>query len=167
MILLIAELVVIVALAAILATLFVNEFRTKRRMTPQAHIDAYWRGIERRKFVRFHRSLDATYRFERKQHLRDLRAYCRTADISEGGLRLVVDAKFAPGDILDLMVAFPGTDTETEIEAKVVWCDEALDVDDPSGKKLFHVGVQFCGMRPAGANVLAAYIRSLSEPADA
>lgn len=159
MILFIVEIVVIALLLCILATLVINERRAKGRAKPRARVDAYWQGAERRKFFRFRRTLDAVYRIEKKPHIR---TYCRTADISEGGLRLVLDAKLSPGEIVDLLMEIPGTDRETEAEGKVVWCNESPDQDDPAGKRLFHIGIQFCRITGRSAKVLGDYIKSIS-----
>jgi len=162
MALFVIELASIALLVAILAIIVTHERLTRAAAKPRAKIDAYWHGSERRKFYRFKQSLDATYRLEKG---RRMRAYCRIADISEGGLRLIIDAKFALGSILDLRVLFPNSQREAEMEAKVVWCDESGDLTDPSGKRLFQLGVQFCGVPDHSAKILAEYIRSLTAQA--
>jgi len=159
MILLVIEIVIIALLLLMLATIVIGERRARKRSRPKARVDAYWQGAERRKFFRFRRSLDAVYRIEKSPHIR---TYCRTADISEGGLRLVIDAKLTPGDIVDLLMEVPGTDAQTEVEGKVVWCDESPEQDDLSGKRLFQVGLQFCRMTGRSAKIVGEYIRSIS-----
>lgn len=158
MLLLTIECIFILLLFVFLAIILANERRMRARSVPAARVDAYWKGAERRKFFRFKRCLDATYRLEHKPHLR---TYGRTADISEGGLQLVTDAKFSPGEILDLHLEIPGTGRQIEVEGKVIWCDEDTESDDPAGKRFFHVGVSFCGVKGHDARALAAYLGTL------
>lgn len=151
------EITSIALLLAILAVIILWERTMRRNEVPRAQIDAYWRGRERRKHYRLKKTLDATYALERKPHIR-MRGVM--ADISEGGLRLVIDAKLAIGEIVDLKVELAGAGAMVEVEGKVVWSDDAREYDDPSGKRLFYAGVQFCGINAKDAAALASYIRA-------
>ena len=156
MILLLIEIAAIALLLVILAAILMKERSTARQGVPHAQIDAYWRGPERRRYFRLKKSLDATYVLERQPHIQ-MRGV--TADISEGGLRLIIDVKLATGNVLDLTVELGNHGTRIEVEGAVVWSEDAREYDDPSGKRLFSAGIRFCGMRNTDAQALAAYIR--------
>ena len=157
MVLLVIEITAIALLLAILAAILMKERSSARQEVLHAQIDAYWRGPNRRRYFRLKQSLDATYVLERQPHIQ---MHGVTADISEGGLRLIIDAKLPMGDVLDLTVVLADTGTRIEVEGTVVWAEDARDYDDPSGKRLFYAGIRFCGMSERDAKALAAYIHA-------
>lgn len=161
MILLGIELVIILILVVILFMVVRNEGIASRKLIPQAVVDGYLKGADRRKYVRFRRSLDAIYKIEKRPHIRML---CRTIDISQGGLRLLIDAKFAQGEVLHVIITMPDSDNlKIEAEGKVIWSESAHDFTDPSGKRYFYAGIQFCGITQHNAELLTNFIKTLSE----
>lgn len=159
MILLGIEIVFIILLSAILFFIIKHERLEARRAIPKAQVDGYLQGADRRKYVRFKKSLEATYRVKQKSHLR---MQCKTIDISEGGLRVMVDAKFSNGEVLHLTIDISDADKSIEVEGQVVWSEEVFDRKDPSGKRFFYAGLQFCGISDRNARILADYLKKLS-----
>lgn len=161
MILFSIEIVIILMLFFIILAMFWHERLMAKKSVPQAVIDGYLRGADRRKYTRFKRSLDAIYKIERRPHIRMM---CRTIDISQGGLRLLVDAKFEQGEVIHLVIALPDSENlKIEAEGKVVWSEPARDFSDPSGKRYFYAGIQFCGITSHDAQLLTTFIKTLSE----
>lgn len=160
MILLAIEMVFIILLAVILYFILTHERAEIRKAVPKARADGYLNGADRRKYVRFKKSLDVTYKVKRKA---DLRMQCKTVDISEGGLRLIVDAKFSNGEVLHLLIETSGAAKTIEVEGRVVWSEEICDRSDPSGKRFFYAGLQFCGIRENHAHMLTDYIKKLCQ----
>jgi len=155
--LLIVEILFIVLLSMILFMLYRNERLSAKRTISHARLEEYWGGRERRECVRFRQDLDVNYKFEKKAHLNNKG---KTVDISQSGVKLLLEEKFAKGAILDLDIAVPGSRKSIEIEGEVVWSEEVAE-QDASGKRLFHTGVRFLAIRePSGAQ-LANYIHSL------
>lgn len=158
MLFLIVESLCIVLLVMILLMVYRHDGVLSKRNMPTARIEEYWNGKERRRHLRFKKVLEVNYTVEKKPHLKN----GKTVDISEGGVKLLLDEKLREGVILALKIALPNSKMMAEIEGDVVWSSEAQD-KDPSGKRLFHSGIRFFAMRePSGTN-LVDYIRSLSE----
>lgn len=155
---LILELLFIVILSMILFMIYRNERVLLKHVTPSAKLEEYWNGEERRRHLRFKEVLEVMYIVEKRPHLKN----GKTVNISEGGIKLLLDEKLAKGAILDLKIALPNSKEVAEIEGEVVWSSDSQD-KDPSGKRQFHSGVSFLAMRePYGTNFIN-YIRSLSE----
>lgn len=155
---LILELLSIVLLAIILVMHYKNERVLAKKALPHAKLEGYWNGRERRRYARFREILEVTYIVKNKTHLNN----GKTVDISEGGVRLLLGEKLDRGTILALHISLPDSKKMAEVECEVVWSDEC-QVEDASGKRLFHCGISFVGIRgPGGAN-LVDYIRALSK----
>ncbi|MBP7055960.1 MAG: PilZ domain-containing protein [Candidatus Omnitrophica bacterium] len=159
MILLAIEIVFIVLLSVILYFIIRRERCECKNNVPKARVDGYLEGDDRRKYIRFKKALDATYRVKHKPNLR---MQCKTVDISEGGLRLILDAKFSNGEVLHLVIDISEMKKAVELEGKVVWSEEVFDYKDPSGKRFFYAGLEFCGITDNHAQILADYIKKLS-----
>lgn len=156
--LVILELSFIVLLFMILGLLYRNEKILAKKASPHAKIEEYWNGMERRRYARFREILEAMYKIEKRPHLKT----GKTVDISEGGVKLLLDEKLAKGTIIDLQIAFPNSKKSAEVEGEVVWTSEYQEAD-ASIKRLFHSGVKFLAInQPQGTNLID-YIRSLSE----
>lgn len=154
------EIVIILMLSFIILAMFRHERQTSTKSIPQAIVDGYLHGADRRKYTRFKRSLDAVYKIENRPHIRMM---CRTIDISQGGLRLLIDAKFDPGEVIHLIITLPDSENlKIEAEGKVVWSETARDFSDPSGKRYFYAGMQFCGITQHNAQLLTNFIKTLS-----
>ena len=147
-------------LAAILYFIVTHERLETRKAVPKARVDGYLKGADRRKYIRFKKSIDATYKVRHKAHLQ---MRCKTIDISEGGLRLIVDAKFSDGEVLSILIDMSDTRKQIEVEGRVIWSEEILDPKDPSGKRFFYAGVQFCGIDDRHAHTLTEYIKKLCQ----
>lgn len=156
--LLLVEIFFIVLLTMMLFTLYHNERETARKLTPHAAIEEYWTGKERRQHVRFEKSLTVDYTVEKKPHLKTSGA---TVDISEGGMKLIVNEKLPKGAVLDFKIALSNPGDTAEVEGEVVWSEDA-GADDASGKRLFYSGIKFSAIKqPAGKNLID-YIHSVA-----
>jgi c-di-GMP-binding flagellar brake protein YcgR len=143
----------------VLVVLIKTERINLKRFIPRARVEEFWDGKERRRHVRFKKALDVTYKVEKKPHLKN----GRTVDISEGGMKLLIDEKLFKGAILDLEVELAGTGTTAEVEGEVVWSEDSK-FNDGSGKRYFASGIQFIAIKEPSGSRLIDYIRSL--PAD-
>jgi len=158
---LILELLFIVFLVMVLYTLYGNERLSVKRLLPHAFIEEFWGGKERRQHVRFEKNLDVNYTVVKKSHLKN---NGRTVNISEGGMKLILDEKLPKGAILDLKISLPNPGKAIEIEGEVVWSEEA-EGSDPEGKKNFCSGIRFTGIKEPSGLHLPDYIRFIASEA--
>lgn len=154
---LVVELLFIALLAMVLIMLYKNERTFSKHSAPQAIAEEYWSGKERRKHVRFKKTIDVYYTVRKKPFLKN---NARTADISEGGIKIVLDEKLAKGTILELKISIPNSNRTQDVEGEIVWSEEAPD-KPASGKRIFYSGVKFRALKPSPDNTLLTYIRSL------
>ena len=160
--LLIIELLFIVVLSLILFIIYRHESLLSKHALPQAKVEECWSGKERRQHVRFKKELTVNYAVEKKPHLKN---DAKTVDISEGGMKLIMDDKLAKGTILDLKIALQDSRKIAEVEGEVVWNAE-MEGTDPSGKRFFYAGIKFIAIKGPAENTLADYIRSLATSID-
>ena len=155
---LILELLSILLLSIILVMHYKNERVLAKRALPHAKLEGYWDGSERRRYARFREILEVTYMAKNKTHLNS----GKTVDISEGGVRLLLGEKLDKATILCLQISLPDSKKMAEIEGEVVWSDEC-QVEGASGKRFFHCGISFVGIRGPRDTDLIDYICSLSK----
>jgi len=156
--LLITELLFIVLLSMVLFMIVCHEKMVSKRSAPHARVEEYWNGKERRQHFRFEKELEVEYAVEKRPHLK---SSGKTLDISEGGMRLLIEEKLQNGAILDLKIELPDTKRIAEIEGEVVWSEE-VDGLDASGKRLFHAGIKFLALKEPSGVSLIEYIHSLA-----
>ncbi|MFA6143046.1 MAG: PilZ domain-containing protein [Candidatus Omnitrophota bacterium] len=155
---LIVELLFVVLLSMILYMIYLHERVLTKNNTPHAMMEEYWSGKERREHFRFEKSLNVSYAVEKKQHLKNSG---KTVDISEGGMKLLLDEKLPISTIVDLKVTLPNSRKFAEVEGEVIWSEEVKEID-PSGKRLFHSGIRFLAVKEPSNGKLAEYVRSLA-----
>lgn len=148
----------ILLLSMILYLLYKNEFAVAKNGRHHAKIEEYWTGKERRKYTRFKKTLDVIYTVAKKPRLSN---NGHTIDISEGGMKLLLDEKLTKGIIMDLKISIPGSPQDAEVEGEVVWCEEASH-DEASGKRHFCHGIKFLAIKEPSGKHLSDYIRSIS-----
>ncbi len=158
---LVVELLFIILLVLVLIMLYKNERTFSKHSSPQARAEEYWSGNERRKHVRFKKTLGINYTVRKKPFPKNS---SRTADISQGGMKIVLDEKLTKGTILELSIPIPNSNRTQDIEGEVVWSEEAPD-QLPSGKRIFYSGVKFLALKDPSDNTLSTYIRSLPSSA--
>lgn len=150
----------ILLLAGVFYVLYKDEKLLQRNHKARAKVEEYWQGQERRRYARFKKTLEVTYSVETKPHLKNSGT---TANISEGGMKLMLCEKLPKGAILDLNIPIPssGQDQTAEIEGSVVWSEEAPSAD-PMCKRAFCAGIKFLTIKEPHGSRLIDYIRSLA-----
>ena len=156
--LIIIELLFIVMLAMILFMISRDERSLSRARLHKARVEEYWDGKERRRHVRFKKNLEVTYRVQNKPNLKN----GKTIDISESGVKLLLDEKLAEGTTVVLQIFIPDSKKIEAVEGKIVWSRE-LKAEDSLGRRLFHSGIKFLAAKKPSSTNLASYIRSLCE----
>ncbi len=154
---LVVEILFIALLIFLLTIVNRNERLSAKTCLSHAVIEQYWDGKNRRKYSRFKKELKVIYSIEKKQHLKNNAC---TVDISEGGMKLLLDKKLSNGSVLGLKVEMPDVRDTAEVECRVVWSEE-LKGDNADGKRLFYTGLEFCAIREPHGMPLVNYIRSL------
>ena len=154
--LLILELLFIVVLVMILFMVYRNERISSRDLVSRAKIEEYWNGKERRHHVRFKKALEVTYSVEKKSGLNS----SKTVDISEGGVKLLLDEKLSEGTMINLHIVLPNSKKILDVEGEIVWSSESQETD-ASNKRFFYSGIRFFAMRKPSGTILIDYIRSL------
>lgn len=155
--LLFIELLFIVLLGVILFMIYRRENLLSKNGRRKAALEGYWSGKERRRHTRFNDTLEVEYTVTRKSPIKN-RGH--TVDISEGGLRVLIDEKLANGSMLELLVSFPKNGKQARVAGEVVWSEE-IDKADSSGKRLFYAGLRFLAIKEPADNIFVDYIRSL------
>lgn len=158
---LVVELLFIVLLVIVLIMLYRNERSSSRYSSPQARAEEYWSGKERRKHVRFKKILEVDYTVRKKPRLKN---DARTADISEGGMKIVLYEKLAKGTIMEIRIPLPGLNRMAVVEGEVMWSEEAHE-HPASTKRIFYSGIRFRALKDPSDSSLFTYIRSLPSSA--
>jgi len=148
----------IILLSMILYMLYINEHAVIKNNRHHAKLEEYWDGKNRRKFARFKKALDVVYSASKKPYLK---GNGRTIDISEGGMKLLLDEKHGTGTILNMKIATLSSSQFIEVEGKVVWCEEQQDKSKEI-KRLFFHGIEFLAMKEPSGQHLGNLIRSIS-----
>ena len=153
---LIVGMIFLVLLSITLMMLWGHERIATKRMIPRAKVEECWDGEERRSHERFNKDLEVEYSVKKRPHLKN----SRTVDLSKGGMKLLLDEKLPKGAILGLKVYIPEKRRTIEVEAEVVWTNDA-EKKDPSGKRFFFSGLKFIAIKePAGIH-LSEYLTHL------
>ena len=155
------ELIFILILGAVLITMFKTDGLAIKDRSRQAKLEKCWSGKNRRQHPRFPQSLTVLYVIIKRQGA--LSAAGSTKDISEGGLRLVLDEKLPMGTSLNLKISLPDSTQPAEVYGVVVWTEDASDIKEPSGKRLFYSGIKFSSIKEPSGKYLIDYIRSISQ----
>jgi len=145
--------VFLVLLSITLIMLWDHEKAATKRVTPCARIEEYWDGEERRLHKRFDTSLEVEYSVEKRLRLKN----SRTVDLSKGGMKLLLDEKLPKDAILSLKIYIPEKGRTIEMEAEVVWTNDA-DKKDPSGKRFFFSGLKFIAIKEPVGMHLSEYL---------
>lgn len=135
---LILEVLIILVLVTIMATLIIDEQKHRRRMRHLVKVKTYWDGINRRCAVRHNVQLEVNY--SRDQNSVKI---TRTRDISTHGIGLALDEKFMRKTPLCLDINIPGSNEPIKTHALVMWSKEMQSDDSENGKRLFHTGLKF------------------------
>ena len=128
---------------------------SSKKLIPRAKVEEYWSGGERRQYLRFKHDLEVEYSVEKKPRLTN----GRTLDISKGGMKLLLDEKLPNGTIINVKIQTPEKKI-IEVEGKVIWTKES-EGRDSQGKRFFHSGIKFIGIREPSGIRLAEYINYL------
>jgi len=160
--LLIIELLFVLILSMILFIIYRHESLMSKHALPEAKVEEYWMGKERRQHFRFKKELSVNYTVEKKPNLK---SGAKTVDISEGGMKILLDDKLSKGAILDMKIALPNSRKFAAVEGEVIWSED-IGGTDPFGKRYFYSGIKFRAMKEPSKNVLADYIHSLATSID-
>lgn len=156
----------LVLLSFMLFMLWGHEKLSLKRFIPRALVKEYWDGDERRSDLRFEDDLEIEYNVKKKSGLKSgsllLNAIGvgKSLNISSGGMKLMLDEKLPNGAIMALKIYTPEDKKTIEVEAEVVWTKEVEGMD-PSGKRFFHSGIKFTGIREPSGIHLRQYIAFL------
>ena len=158
--LIVIEVLFVLILSAILFLVLKKEKASSAGRFHQAKVDNCWSGANRRKYPRIAHTLELAYSVIKAQPPKDSSA--KTVDISEGGLKLMLDEKLPSGTCIELNILLPGSAQSSVVLCSVVWTEDAADVKEPSGKRFFYSGVKFTSRKEPSAKYLIDYIRSIS-----
>lgn len=157
--LLIFEMLFVVILSLILFMLYRNERIISKSILPKADMEEFWDGRERRKHARLKKKLIVYYRVITRPHIKNR---CRTIDISEGGMKLLLNEKLDKGVLLELKIFIPSHGKHVQAEGDVAWAEEVTE-KDAFGRRLFYAGIKFSAINEPDGSGLVEYIRSLAE----
>ena len=155
--LLLIELLFIVILSMILFMIYKRESASSKKNSSMASVEEFWAGKERRKHVRFQKSFDIIYVLEKHPQLKN---QCRTLDISEGGMKILIDQKLEKGAVMSLSIDIAGSSHPAEVDGEIMWSEESK-ISGPSGKRMFYSGIKFLAMKEKRGKILVEYLRGL------
>jgi hypothetical protein len=155
-----AEGLFILLLVIILFMVFNLDGFSARGRRRAASVKEYWCGKDRREHPRFTQSLEVSYSVIKGQVITN--AGGKTVDISEGGAKLLLDEKLPQGMRVSLKISIPTARHMVEMTGDVMWTEDALDIQDPSGKRFFYSGIKFSTAQESSGNPLGSFIRSLT-----
>ena len=146
---LIIGIVFLILLSITLMMLWGHERIAIKKVIPRAKIEECWNGEERRAQERLNRDIEVEYSVEKRPRLKN----GRTVDLSKGGMRLLLDEKLPKGAILGLKLYVPEKKRTIEVDAEVVWTNDA-ETRDSSGRRFFFSGLKFIAVKePAGIHL--------------
>jgi len=137
MILLFIEILLVVVLAMILSTVFIDERKNRLRNMRSTTLAGYWDGGERRSITRLNITLEVKY--FRNNHSSNV----RSMDISARGVRLLLDEKLEKETVLRLEIRLPDQAQIVRSGGKVVWVEELAEDEKVAPKRLFNTGIEF------------------------
>jgi c-di-GMP-binding flagellar brake protein YcgR len=143
-------------LSLTLMMLWAHERIANKRAIPRAKVEELWDREERRKHARFSHDTDIEYNVAKKPLIKG----GKSINISEGGMKLLMDEKLPKGAIIDMKMYLPDKNEVVEVEGEVIWTSDA-DVKDASGKRYFHSGIKFMAVRESSQTRLTEYIKNL------
>ncbi len=152
------EFLFILLLVLVLFMLYKSERSSTKNLMPQAEVEEYWSGKERREHVRFKKHLPVTYTVQKRPHLK---SNGRTVDISQGGMKLLLSEKLPKGTIVDLTLELSDIKDTVEIEGHIAWSEEK-ESKDSSGKRFFYSGIKFSAIKEPSTDSFLNYMRSIS-----
>ena len=115
------EIVFICILAMMLVIVRKEESSSWKARMPAGRIEQYWDGSERRRFVRFDTGLSMHYNVIRSGDSYEV----VSGDVSEGGMRLLIDKKLERGLTIDMEIRTSKGGAAIRARGLVVWCNEA------------------------------------------
>ncbi|MFH1996071.1 MAG: PilZ domain-containing protein [Candidatus Omnitrophota bacterium] len=156
--LLLIQVLAILILLTILLALYRDEFQLKKKVRFIALLEKFWDGRERRRSVRL--GADVEIRYKELRWPADANGG-RAVNLSDTGMRLLIDKKMSSGTRLELSFTPPHKSNIVRVIATVVWCNEAKDKEDLRDKRLFHIGVRISEVREPAKRAFADYMSML------
>lgn len=108
--------------------------------------------IERRKYARLECSMPVQYK--KVGDLDSGISKALTRDISEGGVRLVVDEYIPTASKLTLIISFPFRDKKIKALGKIVWARRHSEMP------IYDVGIEFISTTKSTKRDIADFVRS-------
>ena len=155
------ELLFVILLAIVLFMIFKNEGIALKNKLHKARVEGCWNGENRRQHPRAEKSLGVVYTVVKNHAIKN--APGKTVNISQGGIKLLLDEKLPPKTSLSLKISISDSGETAEVTGDVVWTEDATDIKDPSGKRFFYSGIKFSSPKDPSGNNLTDYICSLSK----
>ena len=155
------EILFVLLLVAVLAMIFKKEGLSLKNKLHKAKIEGCWDGENRRQHSRVDKSLGVVYTVVKNHTAKNFAG--KTINISEGGVKLILDEKFPPNTSLSLKISISDTGETAEVAGTVVWTEDATDIEDPSGKRFFYSGIKFSSAKSPSGDNLTDYICSLAK----
>jgi c-di-GMP-binding flagellar brake protein YcgR len=153
----VCQLLIVAVLVMVIVALSGEEFRARKLRIPRGELAGFWGGHERRETVRLFQGLEVRYRVKEHAHA-NTPGHGR--DISTGGVRLVTHERISQGSALAVEITLPGRKEAFAADGEVVWTKE-LPSQDPEGRRVFEVGLQFIDLKPKDENFLSDYIKGI------
>ena len=154
------EFLFVILLSAVLFMIFKNEGLALKNKLHKARVEECWHGECRRKHPRISKSLGVVYSVVKNHAVKNMSG--NTVNISEGGVKLLLDEKLPPETTLSLKITISDPGEAAEVTGEIIWTEDAADVNDPSGKRFFYSGIKFSSTKNPSGIKLTEYIRSLT-----
>ena len=150
-------------IAILLAVLYVTYREEKKnRFTRRYEVEEFWEGPERREFKRISKSLQIDYLYlssdGKELAKKEGKARATTANVSWGGIQLLLPEKLSKGTRLALEIQLEASRPSIRAVGEVVWMEEAADKLDAEGLRIFRTGVRFIGFSSEAQDRLIRFL---------
>ena len=158
-----ANVIYLSIIAVLLAVLYVT-YHEEKRLRPKKfyRVEEYWKGSDRREFQRISKALQIDYSYlssdGKEFHKKDGKGKALSANVSWGGIQLLLPEKIAKGNHLSLEVQLEEERSPVRVIGEVVWSEEASNEPQPDGSRVFRTGVRFVGFSTEAQDRLIKFL---------
>lgn len=141
--------VIYLAIIGILLIILFLTLREEKQTRPKTYyaVEEYWKGPERREFKRLSKVLELEYAYFTPNHKettpQGVRKQGVGQNISWGGIQLLLPEKLKEGTQLSLDIQLEKNRPSIRAIGEVIWMQEATDMPQPDGSRVFRTGMRF------------------------
>jgi len=149
------EALCVIVLCLILVAIIFDDRKNRNHAMRLIKLKGYWDGGERRSTERLNISLPIRYGAGGNITV------SKSADLSERGVRLLLEERLEIGAPLTLEIQLPNVSRPVKATGEVAWVQEALEDKKAPAKRLFNTGIRLRKFHNSDGEKLFEFIHSL------